>query len=395
MDKQQATQDRKDEETWNNARHTMQGCYDYLTNFPSGKYIAEARQKIDEWHRQEMINQAARRDILDKIKKIPNLYSPKQILDFLSNDTITQADLTDCGIPQSVINNLPYTTSPRLAFGETPTEIPSGYTEVYFWGLYGSGITCALGALLNTAAHFGYLAIAPGPGSIYAAQLKNIFNRDWDCMLPAPTPVGVLQYLPFTLKKVEEKRPRYISLIEKCGGEILKCFFRRVSGSPQPSQTHEDTFNLLIRFLKSDNRKIHFFVIDYDKENRTDIEGLTLSDYLSATATFLNHNDIFRKTTDAIYVIVSKSDLMPCMKEERAEYAKRYLEENYRTFINVLESYCKKYRLNDLSIIPFSLGNVYFQQICDFDRESSMQILDILINRVKPRKRSILDILFK
>jgi len=314
--------------------------------------------------------------------------------------------LLNCGIPESAIDNLSNIQSPDLHIGQTPTSIPSGYTEVYFWGGTGSGKTCALGAILQMAHKKGYLDIATGNGYQYAFELKNIFSDDdiANDYLPGPSPVETTQYLPFTLTKPGEKTSRSVSLIE-LSGEIFKCFFYENAGKKLPTQSHVDSFKSLNNFLSSNNRKIHFFFIDYDRENKPDgINRLTQSDYLAAASTYFKNNKVFDKSTDAIYVILTKSDLLrdekgnKVHKPDRVKYAKSYLREgNYSAFVNTQKAICRKYDINGgkLTVEPFSLGEVYFQQICNFDGSSASAIVDILMDRIPRSKKSILEVLNK
>ena len=141
---------------------------------------------------------------------------------------------------------------------------------------------------------------------------------------------------------------------------------------------------------------MHFFFVDYDVENKPDPAGYCQSDYLSAAALFFNdkQNNIFNNTTVAIYIVLTKSDLMPCEKEDRVHQMKEYLRDNnYLAFVNSLRSKCEKYSINAKKILgtPFSLGKVYFNDMCAFDPESATNIIDILNRRIKPKKESILD----
>lgn len=204
--------------------------------------------------------------------------------------------------------------------------------------------------------------------------------------------------MPFVLKKDKDK-PRSVSLIE-LSGEIFQCFFRKNANLRFQSKQHEDTFNSLMRFLKGGNRKIHFFFIDYDKENKMDIDGFTQSDYLDAASVYFKNNEIFDRTTDAIYLVMTKSDLMPDVKDyhERVEYSKMHLKtNNFIAFTNALKDRCRQYSINAgrLTIEPFSLGKVYFQQICEFDSTSAKKIIDILFERIPPKRKSLLDVLNK
>lgn len=400
--------DDADNAAWGSAQYGNESVLrDYITNFPNGLHVIEAREAIDRLRNEKAEANAKKDEIINKIKRNPNSYSPDEIEDYLANGTLTKDELeSDCGIPRSAINNLGQIVAPNLVLGKTPDSIPVGYTEVYFWGGTGSGKTCALGAVLRVAEEQGYLRIATGPGYQYALQLKNIFSDDnvANDFLPPPTPVENNQYLPFSLKKPKEKNSRSVSLIE-LSGEIFKCFFNKNAGIPFPTQSHADTFNSLSSFLKSDNRKLHFFFVDYDRENKPDAQGLTQSDYLNAAATYFMNNKVFDKTTDAIYVVVTKSDLFIdedgnaiIGDNEKIKYAINYLlQKNYSSFINSLKENCERYSINGgiLKVLPFSLGKVYFKQICNFDGSEASHIVDILMERIRCSRKSILDVFNK
>ena len=401
----QTAGDKEDDNAWEQARYGNESVLaDYITKFPTGKHVKEAKERIDDLRRQREEIIAQKQGVLDRIRHNPNSYSPNQIKGFLNNGTFTQSELRDyCNIPQSAIDNLDNIRTPQLQLGNTPTSIPDGYTEVYFWGGTGSGKTCALGAVLQMAEQKGYLNIATGSGYNYAYQLKNIFSNDGGAndYLPAPSPIETTQYLPFTLKNPAEKVSRSVSLIE-LSGEIFKCFFYKNAGQQLPTQSHEDTFNSLNTFLNSNNRKVHFFFIDYDRENKPDGSGLKQSDYLAAASTYFKNNQVFGKTTDAIYIVLTKSDLLFDENDNpvtgynnRVDYAKKYLNaQNYQAFINTLKDSCKKYSINAgrLTVEPFSLGKVYFKEICDFDGSSAENIVEILMERIAGSKKSILDV---
>ena len=403
----QTQKDKEDDDAWERAKYGNENSFrDYIANCPNGKYVREAKDRIDDLESQRRNQRAQRQSILDKIKQNPNSYPASEIIDYLGNGTLTQDDLINyCEVPQSAINNLDKIITPTLQLGDTPPSIPEGYTEVYFWGGTGSGKTCALGAVLQMADKRGYLNIATGTGYNYTYQLKNIFshNGEADDFLPAPSPVETTQYLPFSLKQVNEKVVRSVSLIE-LSGEIFKCFYYKNAGLQLPTQSHVDTFDSMNRFLKSNNRKIHFFFIDYNKENRPDGNGITQGDYLSAASTYFENNDVFNKSTDAIYIVLTKSDLMLDQNgnaiidyNQRVNFAKTYLQNNYISFINTIKNSCKKYSINGgkVEVEPFSLGKVYFRDICDFDGSAAEKIVKILMERIPGTKKSILDVFNK
>ncbi len=396
-----------DDNAWERVRSADEPIIrDWIINNPGNKHIQDAKNRINylQEERNRINNQ--RQGILDNIRRNPNKYTPYEIRDLLNNGTVTEQELRDyCNVPQSAIDNLNRIKAPQLDLGTTPDSIPDGFTEVYFWGYTGSGKSCALGAILHMAEKRGYLNLLKGPGKRYATNLKNIFSDDGDAndFLPAPTPLESTQYLPFTLKKPNESRSRSVSLIE-LSGEVFRCFINIMSNEQFPTRSHESTFNSLNTFLKSNNRKIHFFFIDFDRENKPDGSGIKQSDYLADASNYFKNNAVFDNSTDAIYVVLTKSDLMrddegnPVERNEWMEYAKKHLNgHDYLAFINTLRDICRKYSINGgkLTVEPFSLGRVYFGGICDFDGTSAERIVEILMNRIPGTRKSILDVLNK
>lgn len=385
----------EDDNAWETASYGNESSLrDYIAKFPAGRHVDEAKRKIRELEDIRRRALAEKEELLEKIWANSNKVSSNVINAKLQDNILTKDELLDCGIPPEVVSSLGKVQRYQLDLGETPEKIPDGFTEVYFWGIPGSGKTCALAALLSTIERNGFLNITTGPGYDYMTRLKNLFLRI-PAFLPPPSPADTTQYLPFVMKKPDEKFGRSVSLIEM-SGEIFKCFYYINAKRQLPSQLHEDTFNTLKTYLKNNNRKMHFFFIDYDKSNEMDDDGYTQSDYLNAAATFFRNNQVFGKTTDAIYIVLTKTDLMPCDPDQRQGQAVNHLhEQNFMSFVNVLKDNCKKFSINGgrLIVEPFSLGEVYFQNICVFEASTAQKLMGILLDRIQPSRKSILDIL--
>ena len=386
-----------DDKAWSLAEFgTEDDLRAYVSKFPEGIHVAAAKAKIKEI---VVKRDRIRRYILVMLEDLaqnPNSHDASEICDYIEQGFLNEEELIETGIPEDIVRGITKNVRPSLNLGETPDGIPQGYTEVYFWGIPGSGKTCALAAILGTADKLGYLDISAGPGYDYMTKLKNLFVRR-NAVLPAPTPSDNTQYLPLVLKKPEEKYGRSVSLLE-LSGEIFRCFYVYIANQQWPSEMHKDTFEKVEKFLASSNRKIHFFFIDYGSKNEPDAEGLTQTDFLKAASTYFKNKKVFNKTTDAIYVVLTKSDLMSCgnSRAERIEEGRAYLQnDGYNSFINTLKNSCEVNRINagKLTLEPFSLGNVYFRQICNFDPASARQIIEILMDRIQPTKTSVFDAL--
>lgn len=393
--------EKEEEESWNLCleKNTVYGFIEYIEKYPNGKYFSNAKEKKESIEDEIEQTEREKEKILKSIIQNPNGFSADVIRNYLSKGILSSEVLLQKGIPEEVINKLSQNESPPdFVLGSTPASIPDGFTEVYFWGIRGSGKTTALSAVLSTANKKGLLEIAQGPGYNYMLQLQSLFD-DKVSILPAGTPSDKTQYLPFTLKRSDEKNARSISLIE-LSGEIFQCFLYKNAAKPLPTKQHEETFNTLIRYLSGGNRKMHFFFVDYERGNDADQDSYKQSHYLNAAAAFFNNSEynIFGKSTDAIYIVLTKSDLMPLSEIKKKEQVKEYLNgSNYLGFVNSLRDKCKKHSINGGRILglPFSLGTVYFEEICDFNSETAENIIDILMRRIDPKGNSILDVFNK
>jgi hypothetical protein len=384
---------KKDDEAFAVA-DTVEALWDYLSAFPEGNHVSEAHTKIQQIQEDKNTEDRRRKEreqMIRKIKEDINEYTPDEIIDKLSSEVLD--DLCyELGIDALMIKNY---TEPVLRFNDIPqseNDIPAGYTDVFFWGIPSSGKTCALSAIFSTIKKY-YSMEAPDCdkkfGATYRDSLTNIFRGDWGD-LPGRTNQDRTQYMPFLFYKRGEKNKRKISFFE-LSGEVFKYFYETANNSQivddYDREGIEKSFQTLSLLLKSNNQKIHFFFIDYNQETKhaADSNGLTQSNYLEAAATyFRDNNEIFKKKTDAVYVIVTKSDEI---RGNKTENTKSFLRDNFGSFMDVLKSQCERYDV-DFKVKLFSIGDVYFKKICKINREYSDDIINDLLNRVKPVSNS-------
>lgn len=375
------------------AAHTISDLSHYLEIFPEGSNKSAALIKLQQLQEVENAEERKRRErerMLQIIREDINEYAPDEIIDKLSEDDLNSLCYT-LGINVSDVKNY---TPPKLNFNDIPqdeNDIPSGYTDVFFWGIPSSGKTCALASILSTITK-GYTMEAPVSkkqfGSTYRTSLVNIFRNNIG-NLPGRTNEDRTQYMPFLFYKRGEKNKRKISFFE-LSGEVFKYFFEVVNNSQivndYDREAIESSFRTLELLLNSDNQKIHFFFIDYNQETKhtEDNNGLTQDNYLSAASVyFRDKNNIFRKKTDAVYVVVTKSDEIK--GEKRVDTAKAFLRDNFGSFMEVLENQCKRNSV-EFKVKLFSIGDVFFKRICKIDRSYSDDIIQDLLKRVKPSR---------
>lgn len=391
-------------EAWIKAKN---GSDEILKQFiranPDSKHAEEAAKIIRDREVKRASIEEEKYSILEDIKDNPNSKSVHEIIKYLEDGTITEEDLINhSNIPQSALDNLHKVNKPNLDKGSAPESIPDGYTELYFWGIPGSGKTTALGAILHMAEQNGYLNLLPSNGLAYATILKNMFSNDGiaNDFMPATTNVEQTRYIPFTLNN-KKKGERNVSLIE-LSGEVMESFYNMSAGEGFISTNHEIGFNQVLSYLESKNRKFHFFFVDYAKGNESDLinEKHSQNDYLAQTANYIKSENIFKNNSDSIYVVLTKSDLLrdednePIFdKRKRTLAAVEYLNTVYPAFINNLKTVCKDNSINggNLKVVPFSLGNVYFRDICNFDGSAANDIIDILLDRIVPKKKNFFD----
>jgi hypothetical protein len=372
--------------------NTLAALENYIEVFPNGQNVEEAKRKMqkisyEETRKLQLANE--RENMLRNIRENINEYTPDEVLGKLSSDDFENL-CNGLNIDASLIRN--YRT-PELRpndFPQSPNEIPEGYTDVFFWGIPSSGKTCALSAILSTIKK-DYSMEAPDTqkqfGATYRDSLVQIFQRDTG-FLPGRTNTDMTQYMPFIFyKRGESNKQRRVSFFE-LSGEVFKYFYEKSNNSnvinDYDREYIEKSFKTLELLLNSNNQKIHFFFIDYNAETRhkSDSNGLSQSNYLEAAATyFRNSNNIFRKKTDAVYIIVTKSDEIK--SENKIESAKDFLNEHFGSFIDVLKNQCKRNSV-DFKIKIFSIGDVYFKQVCKINRNYSKEIINELLIRIKP-----------
>ncbi len=388
---------KKDDDTFAAAK-TLEALKNYLLSFPSGNHFSEAQDKIQQIQDKENSEDRKQQEhekMLREIKEDINEYDTDDIIRKLSSEVL--ADLCrDLGIDSQMIKNY---REPILKYNDIPqseSDIPEGYTDVFFWGIPSSGKTCALSAIFSTIKK-DYSMEAPDCdkkfGATYRDSLINIFLNDFG-YLPGRTNIDRTQYMPFMFYQRGEKSKRKISFFE-LSGEVFKYFYEVANNAKIINDFNreeiENAFQTLELLLKSNNQKIHFFFIDYNQATKhtTDSNGLTQSNYLEAAATYFRDAkdkdnkavDIFKKRTDAVYVVVTKSDEI--RGNDRAISAKMFLNENFGSFMDVLQNQCLKHSI-DFKVKLFSIGDVYFKKICKINRAHSTDIINDLLKRIKP-----------
>ena len=321
--------------------------------------------------------------LLELIRQDHNLLSSAACNDIISRGILNRNDLSKCGIDNGFINKMLTNARSQNFEPARPLQtIAEPCTEVYFWGIPFSGKTCALGAILSAAKN-GLAARSMIPdnscqGFGYMNRLSTIFSPGRICRLPGGTPVTSTYEMRFDLEDQEHKI-HHVACID-LAAELFTCMFMKDAGEQMredQKQALETLHNILLE-NRSNNRKIHFFVIEYGAEKRI-YNGLPQAEYLNSAAAHLNSIGLFDSNTDAIYVLISKVD-NASYEGSLEEHLLKYMTKNYLGFYNNLLLICKEHGINKgrVKIVPFSIGNVCFKDYCQFDATSATKMVDLL-----------------
>lgn len=322
--------------------------------------------------------------LLELIRQDHNLLSSAACNDIISRGILNRNDLSKCGIDNGFINKMLTNARSQNFEPARPLQtIAEPCTEVYFWGIPFSGKTCALGAILSAAKN-GLAARSMIPdnscqGFGYMNRLSTIFSPGRICRLPGGTPVTSTYEMRFDLEDQEHKI-HHVACID-LAGELFTCMFMKDAGEQMrddQKQALETLHNILLE-NRSNNRKIHFFVIEYGAEKRI-YNGLPQAEYLNSAAAHLNSIGLFDRNTDAIYVLISKVD-NASYEGSLEEHLLKYMTKNYLGFYNNLLLICKEHGINKgrVKIVPFSIGKVCFKDYCQFDATSATKMVDLLV----------------
>lgn len=333
-------------------------------------------------------NTITKDDFLKKIEEDKNLLSAGVVNRLRSDNVIDLSDLVQIGIKKEFIQKLLRNEFlqtfdiPELLdrIHKTPT------TEVYFWGIPSSGKSCALGAILSAAgsgrgAAKSMSADIHSQGHGYMTKLMNLFKNGKVGKLMEGTSIDAFYEMGFDLIDNNSKKHPFTFI--DMAGELMKCMYKE-NANEELSQKEVLMLNTLTKVLidnSLDNRKLHIFVIEYGAENKL-YEGLPQNTFLEGAASYIKNTGIFKKETDAVYLMITKTDKA---KEYSPQVLNQYINENYLGFYNALEYICKENEINGGKVekIAFSLGEVCFQNYCNFNDNAAQNVVNILLSRSK------------
>ena len=325
-------------------------------------------------------------DILNVIRDDHNWLGSTVIKKLLDEFYISDEELAACGIDKRFIAFLyeDHTDEDINKQGRID-KIEKECTEIYFWGIPSSGKTCALGAILSVANN-GTIARTMEKNNCqgygYMTRLANMFRSTGNVgTLPPGTPTVATYEMGFDLIS-HNNRLHPITCID-LAGELTRIMYKKKAGDDL-KEDEEEVLATVTRLLgdnRSRNRKMHFFVLEYGGEKRT-YEGLRQEEYLKAALDYIKETGIFKEDTDAIFLMFTKVDKLGLEGQPLIDALVDYTDRNYKGFYEGLKSICERAEINGCKVtrLPFTLGDVCFQDFCLFNGEAAELVLKELLN---------------
>ena len=338
----------------------------------------------------------SREQLIQTIDNDPNVLSSQVIRQLIDDQYLTYDDIESLDIDEDFIeffeDNIQETGMDFIP--QKLDRITKEGTEVYFWGVPASGKSCALGAILSVANN-GRIALSMSKdnncqGYQYMTKLAGLFRKvDTICTLPPSTAITDTFEMGFDLEDQERKVHPFICI--DLAGELMKCMTKKDAKMPMTSQDEtvlETVTNILVDH-RSDNKKIHFFVLEYQTKELKN-QGLYQEDWLQGAVKYIERTGIFKNDTVGIYILITKADKTHAEGSEMQEILKAYIKENYLSFYNGLTKIAKDNEImgGKIPIVPFSLGEFCFQDYCLFDDRTASNVVQLLINRTPGEKKN-------
>lgn len=326
----------------------------------------------------------------------PNALTVDEISVLLKKALVSNSKLEEGGIDSRFIKAVKYARrSETFKAPDRISQISGTSTEVYFWGLPSSGKSCAIGAILSVANN-GNIADSMEcnqcQGYDYMSQLVSNFSATEEvAVLPPGTKITSTYEMAFDLHD-NRNQVHPITIID-LAGELIRCF-HLVKAGTKLDEEQQDAWNTLQSLLvskRSENRKIHFFVIEYGAE-RNKYDNVAPDFYLQAVAKDIDQMGLFRHDTDAIYVMITKVDKTGLKGRALEQKLRGYINNYYKGFCNTLSEICNANNINGkkLLCIPFSLGRVCFSDLSIFDEKPAANVVRELLVRSAGISKSII-----
>jgi len=332
----------------------------------SQQKIIEIKEHLDN-EKKEKSNRINATAIYNQIKN-----NELDVIDI--RELILEGKLSEAGLAENTdikgpifntIKNYIKRETPFNTWSDSP-PLADNRTDLYFLGSPGSGKSCILASIFLYASKNGLIIesqINP-EGNYYRNLLTEELNYG---ILPNCAP-SIDPYIPIDLaENYNDEKEHPLNFIEMS----VVLFDQAYSGGIS------DKYLKAKNYFSNKNRKLIFFVIDFDHRFESDPKLIIYKQSeMINTLSLIDSFGTFKKT-DHIYIIVSKSDLFP-NNVNKLTYAEKFLNKYYKNFLVKCRILKKKYKNSfDLTILPYTIGEIKYKRLLTrFDEGNTIELLN-------------------
>jgi hypothetical protein len=238
------------------------------------------------------------------------------------------------------------------------------HTDLYFFGNLGSGKTCVMASLFSFMNNHG-LAIERNNNPIGTRYAHQLFEELKNGVLPHSTTTEGVNYVQLDLKNPIRGKKHPLNIIEMSGEFFNNAYKRNIN-----------ELKTAFTYLKNNNRKLLFFILDY-KSSQTYVstDGAMQQNKMKSVLDALDMNGILNQT-DAIFLIITKSDLYP-NGPDKLQYTEQFINQEYKSFIETCKDKRNMHKGQfDIVAYPYTIGTVKFGGLLtDMDEKSPKNII--------------------
>lgn len=351
--------------------------------------------------------------IIDDMKSNPNRYSregmylllkgSEQYPAMFSSSELVLANVAPSHIWNHILNH------PSDSYDKSPDEdmlqVENNFdserhnTDIYFFGVPGSGKTTVLSGLFNVDRYENLRLHLEGHGThpngySYACILQkypseNLFPQSTKTVQESENDTGdkYIQIVDAELTESQKDKKHKLSIIEMPGERTLAFAAADIR---DPEMMDELLGKGTKELFCNDNRKVFFFVIDpkpyrsYEVKLNGSPVHITQKQVLSALVDFLGSVPGLLEKVDAMHIILSKSDMLS-NPDDFSVIQDEILDKGYNDVIEEINILCSKSRGNVNAhcghrpyLFTFSLGKLYPGHMIEFKKDDAAKILKVI-----------------
>lgn len=374
---------------WIDARNqnTILAYVRFISQHPYSEYREEA----------DILIQNMKGNLLTDMKRYPFKYNRDMMYEFISTNALTMEDLVDnshtlTDRAYSHIKKYPNLMAEQRALPVASNPNPvsqDGNTDIFFFGVPGSGKTCVLAGLMALSGQLGFRfdPMGPGGGGMYASEIQNYARAS---MLPPKTQDLFIQVIDAQIND-DAGKVHKLSMIEMAGERTAQ-----FAAMDNPS-SFADLGPGAEALLSNDNNKVFFFVIDPTNDKDVIVGDkrywVKQSNVLNCVSSLISKNKELMKKVVAIHIILTKSDTLGEYVDQNT-IQQVLCDQGYQAVLADIKDIIETHDINKqtdfhLGLFPFCIGRFMAGDVYTFDETDSLKILRVIqhnsIPQIKPR----------